>query len=242
MKKILFFLMVSFSVYSQEDNDDGMFQNESTKKEESIQYGKKYLEDQIYFGLTYNHLVSKATSVVQHNMSRGIHLGFLRDVPLNERRNMGVAVGLGYAYDLIYSNIIVFRENDQLDYRIVKNFDQMGISKNYFTTHTFELPIEFRWRTSTPDKFKFWRVYAGARLGYTFNATSLFKQNEITLYFDNSNLEKQWQFKVFSVFGYNAINFFIQYNLTPIFKNIEASDKTSLKASVLQMGLMFYIL
>ena len=35
-----------------------------------------------------------------------------------------------------------------------------------------EMPIEFRWRNSTASSYKFWRIYAGAKLGYVAGARS----------------------------------------------------------------------
>lgn len=241
MKKIIFLLMISFSVYSQNDSDDGMIQTPVVSQKEKKEYGAKYLEDQIYIGLTYNHLLSKSVDVVQHNMSRALHVGFLRDLPINERRNVGFAVGLGYSYDLIYSNIFAINSKS-VDYQLVRSFDEVGISKNYFDMHTIEVPLEFRWRTSTAEKFKFWRIYSGVRFGYTLGATSLHTQNQNTLYFSNPDLKNNWQVKFFSAFGYNAINFFVQYSVSPILKNVKTNDDISLRANILQMGLMFYIL
>lgn len=236
------FVVVFFSQssYAQAD-DDGMIER---KKEEikTREYGKKYLEDQFYLGFTYDYFAAKARNVVQHNLSRGIHLGMLRDIPLNERRNMGFAVGLGYSYSLIYSNLVSFSVDNVRTYYIAENLSDLNINKNYLEMHTIEVPLEFRWRTSTAEKHKFARVYSGIRLGYVAGATSLYRHNELTSYFNNPDVEKKWHFKVFTVFGYNTWNFFVQYNLTPIFKGVTTEDGTSLKSSVLQMGLMFYIL
>lgn len=241
---LAFLLCFGFSnfAFSQEDEDDGMIQTNTEQTQGREGFGREYLEDQFYVGLTYDYLISKASSVVQHNFSRGIHMGFLRDIPMNERRNRGLAIGLGYSYDLVYSNIVAFSDDNVIEYNIAKSLSDLNISKNYFETHTLELPIEFRWRTSTPESHKFWRIYSGVKLGYTFGARNLFKRNEITLSFNNSDLKNQWQFKVFTAFGYNTWNFFIQYNLLPILKDAQTKDQTSLNSSLLQMGLMFYIL
>ncbi|MDO5105091.1 porin family protein [Capnocytophaga sp.] len=247
MKRInlLILLLAVFPAWlsAQEDADDGMIQTQTEKKDERSRHGRLYLEDQFYVGLTYDYLISDAANVVQHNFSRGLHGGFLRDIPMNERRNMGIAIGLGYSYDLVYSNIVALSEDNIVSYYVPKNLNDLNISKNYFETHTVELPLEFRWRTSTAQSHKFWRVYGGVKLGYVFSGLSLFKRNEITYSFNNSDVYKQWHFKTYLTFGYNTWNFFIQYNMSPFFKDAQtAAEKHSLKSSLLQMGLMFYIL
>ena len=49
----------------------------------------KYREDQFYLAITYNLLGNKPDNVTQTGFSSGFHLGYIRDLPLNERRNFG---------------------------------------------------------------------------------------------------------------------------------------------------------
>ena len=53
---------------------------------------------------------------------------------------------------------------------------------------------------------------------------------------------RSFQLKPYIAFGYNALNFFVQYNVTPLLKNTYTTDGTNLKSNILQIGLMFYIL
>src|SRR5690606_31763069 len=56
----------------------------------------KYLEDQFYVGLTYNFLMDMPTDVTQRNLSYGLHGGFIKDIPLNLGRTVGLGIGIGY--------------------------------------------------------------------------------------------------------------------------------------------------
>ena len=226
---------------AQQDEDDGMI---ASTKTATLTKGinTKYLEDQIYVGLTYNYLANKATNVVQHNLSYVINFGFIRDLPINEKRNIGFGAGLGLAYDIVYNNMVVNKIDGNYTYSIVEHFRDQNISRNYFRTYSVELPIEFRYRTSTPQSHKFWRIYTGARLSYIFSATSLYTTNEVSLFFDNFAIMRSFQLKPYIAFGYNALNFFVQYNVTPLLKNTYTTDGTNLKSNILQIGLMFYIL
>ena len=129
-----------------------------------------------------------------------------------------------------------------ISYEIVEHFRDLNLSRNFFETHTIEIPAEFRFRTSTPYLHKFWRVYAGVRLAYIFSSKSLYTADDVSTSFANSQLNREFQLKPYIAFGYNALNFFVQYNLTPLLKNAETTDGTSLKSNILQIGLMFYIL
>lgn len=72
---------------------------------QNINDHKNYLEDQIYLGLTYNVLTDLPNTVKQSGFSNSIFLGFIKDIPINERRNFGFGVGLGYSIDTYFHNI-----------------------------------------------------------------------------------------------------------------------------------------
>ena len=243
MKNWIFLILIAlpFTGFSQEDMDEGVM---SSVKQmvTNTSVDLDYLEDQFYVGFTYDYLAVKATNVVQHNLSRGIHAGFLRDIPINAKRTVGFAAGLGYAYDRVYNNMLATKTATGVDYHIVERFKDLDLSRNFFETHTVEFPIEFRYRTSTPESHKFWRVYTGLRLGYIFSERSLNTRSSVSTSFQNPDINKTFQCKAFAVFGYNALNFFVQYNLTPLMKDAHTAEGTSLKSNVLQIGLMFYIL
>ena len=55
----------------------------------------KYREDQFYFGITHSILMNKPQGYKPNSFSTGISFGFLRDFPLNKRRNVAIAPGVG---------------------------------------------------------------------------------------------------------------------------------------------------
>ena len=78
MNKLNVFLLVfcfHISLWSvaQEDTDDGMIDTEKERVAPTSVVDSLYLEDQFYLGFTYDYLAGKASNVVQHNLSRGLH-------------------------------------------------------------------------------------------------------------------------------------------------------------------------
>ena len=92
---IILLLLLPLFTYAQEDTDDGLIGSTQSSTATPSTIDTHYLEDQFYIGLTYDYLAGKASSVVQHNLSHGIHLGFIRDLPINQKRNLGCGIGLG---------------------------------------------------------------------------------------------------------------------------------------------------
>ena len=43
-----------------------------------------------------------------------------------------------------------------------------------YTLHSLEIPLEYRWRTSTPTNNSFWRVYTGVSYKYTLQTSTSF--------------------------------------------------------------------
>ena len=113
---------------------------------------------------------------------------------------------------------------------------------NRFSTSSIEIPLEFRWRTSSAQSYKFWRFYTGIRLGYDYWYKSSFKQDGNTVIqtdipeFNNMRLGA-----TLSV-GYNTVNFYGYYGITPFFDNATTTNGTPIDMRALKLGLLFFFL
>lgn len=224
---LLLVFLVSTSGFSQEQMVD------------STTADTKYLEDQFYIGLGYNVLLEKPTDVVQRNLSYGLQLGIIKDIPFNSRRNFGAGLGLGYAINSYYSNIVASETGGSITYEIM---DQADFNRSKLETHAIELPFEIRWRTSTAEEYKFWRIYAGAKLGYVFSGRSRVVMEDGTDAFVNNDIEK-WQYGLMVNFGYNTWNIHAYYALNPLLKEgTQLTNGDTIDMRVLRIGVIFYIL
>ena len=142
---------------------------------DSLSNDNRYREDQFYFAVTYNLLNNRPKGVSQTGLSNGFHFGFIRDFPLNQRRNMAIGLGLGASINNYNHNIFVY-ENDagEIEYINLSDSD-IDYSKNKFSTYLLEIPLEFRWRTSTASNYNFWRIYTGFKFGYVLTNSAKYK-------------------------------------------------------------------
>lgn len=186
----------------------------------------RYFEDQFYLGISYNTLLNTPSLFDQKKISYGLGGGFIKDLPINSDSTMAFGVGLGYAINQYSNNLGASQENQQAIFIISNN------QTNQWATHLIEFPIEFRWRTSTADTYKFWRIYTGGKIGYVFANT-----------FNNSLLNK-FQYGLQLSAGYNTWNFYFYYGLRNLFKKdiIMVDTLEKAQANELKIGLMFYIL
>ena len=226
---IFFFGVISLSLHAQEILKDSIGDT-------------KYREDQFYAGVTYN-LVTKAPSGFDvKGVSGGIHFGFLRDMPINEQRNVAIAVGLGLSFDQYGQNLFI--GEDTSENTIFSILDgSVDYTSNVLRTTSIELPFEIRWRTSTPTVYKFWRVYAGVKPGYIYWYRSQFKQSNNTVSQTNIPELQKISLGATLAFGYGTFNFYANYSVLPFFKDATLEDSNeSISFNPLKIGIIFYIL
>ncbi|MEE9363858.1 MAG: porin family protein [Cellulophaga sp.] len=199
----------------------------------------RYFEDQFYIGVSYNLLLEKPQDVKRKNMSYGLSVGVIKDIPLNKKRNVAIGVGIGYAVNSYYTNLLAAETGDIRTYTIET---EDNFKRNKIETHLLELPIEFRWRESTPENHKFWRLYAGVKFGYAFANRSKFVSNEKKVSFFNEDIGSL-QYGATISFGYNTWNLHLYYPLNSLFKDdIKIDNGENLIVKPVRIGVIFYIL
>lgn len=218
-----FFLLFSITVMGQDFSND-----------------TKYLEDQFYIGLTYNVLRDKPSDLNQQNLSYGLYGGFIKDMPINQSRTTAIGLGLGYASNSYYTNLKADKSGNNIIYSFLDS--DVDFKRNKIETHLIEMPIQLRWRKSTPSSHKFLRIYGGVKLGYAFAARSKYVSEDEKTAFQNTDIEKFHYGLQFNI-GYNTWNAYLYYGLNNLFKdNITASNDVVLQMSPIHLGFVFYIL
>jgi hypothetical protein len=200
-----------------------------------------YREDQFYIGVNYNVPLNLPDGGVTSGVTGGVHFGFLRDMPINKQRNLAIAIGAGIALDQFGQNLFIGETtNNESIFRILD--ENVDYTRNRFNMTTVEVPFEFRWRTSTPESYAFWRVYAGLRVGYAFWYKATFKQSG-----NNVNQTKIPEFNPLRLSvtlssGYSNFNFFASYSINTFFNNAKTIDGEIVDFRSLKIGIIFFIL
>ena len=203
---------------------------------------KNYREDQFYASITYNLLNEKPSDVSQSGFSSGFHFGFIRDMPINERRNFAIGLGLGIsANSYNQKNLLIEEHNNDVTFSIIDE-DDYNVTKNKFSTYLVEVPLEIRWRTSTAEDYNFWRIYTGIKIGYLVYNSTKFQSELANIKLSNIDSFNKLQYGLTMSVGYSTWNFFVYYGLNPIFDDTSKLNEESIDMKSLKIGLMFYIL
>lgn len=201
----------------------------------------KYREDQFYISVTYNVLRNKPIDLTQNGFSTGFSFGFIRDMPINERRNVAIGLGLGLSANSYNQNLVIENAESAYSYSLISDIDG-DVSKNKFSTYVLELPLEFRWRTSTSEIYNFWRIYTGFKIGYILYDQSKLRSDTKNLKISNNADFNALQYGITLSAGYNTWNFHFFYRLNSLFKDTAILNNEPIELSELRIGLIFYIL
>ena len=195
-----------------------------------------YREDQFFFGSSYFIQTQPLDEFKQNGFSGNFQFGFIRDFPLNDSSTKAIGIGFGYERNFFTSNIQPVESDSNIDYRIVVS--RFLESKNKISFSSLVIPLEFRWRRSSIDQYKFWRIYSGFKLKKNFPLYSNPSYgSEITI----EDVE-DWTTSIYINAGYNTWNISLEYDLNPLLKNKKTTNGENLNISFFRLGLVFYLL
>lgn len=227
------FLFLSFfRGYSQE--------NEFSIDTLHIKIDSLYREDQFYAGLNYNSLINKPSGVSQNKISFGFSAGFLRDMPLNKKRTLAIAPGIGLSFNNYIQNVAIVGSGKNPIYGVIPS--NVHFDKNRFEQLLVEVPIEFRWRNSTPETFQFFRIYSGFKVSYLLLDKSVFDDGNEKIVIKNNKDFNKFLYGVYVSMGYSAFNIQVYYGLNSFFKSTAQIDSQRIYMNALSLGLIYYIL
>jgi len=218
----IWLLFCSFKFYAQEETP--------------VLQDHKYYEDQFYIGISYISLINTENDIQNTGIPYNLSMGFIKDLPLNKKRNIALGIGIGYTFHNLKPNIAII--NDDLDLSITDSFSDYQIK-----SHNIEFPLEYRWRTSSATKYRFWRIYFGVSLIYNFKTNADFETNDEIFNYTDLSFFKQYNGSIYTSVGFGTWNFNIKYYLQNIFNDdVTTADDEPLSFNPLMMGIMFYIL
>lgn len=209
------------------------------KEVQQIKIDSLYREDQFYFGFTYNTLQKMPEDASQQKFSIGVSGGFLRDMPINKERTKAFATGLGVSYNNYNQNIGISGTAQDAIYTVLGA--QSNFNKNKFTQLLIDVPLEFRWRTSTYESYKFWRIYGGMKFSYLVYSRSVLENSEGKVVITNNADFNKFLYGLYLSAGYNTLNVYAYYGLNPLFKSAEIEGK-KIDMKAVTVGVIFYIL
>ncbi|MDT8347328.1 MAG: porin family protein [Flavobacteriaceae bacterium] len=205
-------------------------------------YDSLYREDQIYLNVHFNTIIDAASAFSRDGLSMGFDIGFMRDMPFNKRRNWAVAIGMGYSFNVYNHNLFVGEEDDfetSLFEFLPSDFSR---KINRLTTHSLEVPLQLRWRTSTIESYSFWRIYTGVKFTYNYYYRSRLKTSEFEIQQTDIPEFNPARLGITLSVGNGTFNLFVYYGLDKLFDDSARVNDIPVGIRELQVGMAFYLL
>ncbi|MDC3132649.1 PorT family protein [Flavobacteriaceae bacterium] len=199
----------------------------------------RYREDQFYLGISFVTLLNDEKDFNQNGLSGDFQIGFIRDMPLVANGRISFGLGIGYEQQQFNSNLLRLTDTNSDSYYVFQTSNEVDQKMKYHFK-SLAIPLTFRWRTSSPTNYKFWRFYSGVKLRWTFSSEATKNRQEINI----KNDIHPWTTEGFISFGYNTWNIYLGYEFSSIFnQRVRQSDADiPLDIRALKFGLIFYVL
>ena len=193
---------------------------------------QRYFEDQFYLGLAYNSLGGKVEDFKENKFSYSVNYGFIKDIPISKNGKFAFGIGLGLGHNSLNNNLKFNNSN----FQFAQNVGSIKINRYNFTE--FQIPFEIRWRNSTVNDYKFWRIYSGLRYSRVINSKYIFEDNTSNGEMDNLPIDKD-QLGLTLNIGFNTWNISLYQSINSFFNQDINSDINDLKQ--FRLGFIFYI-
>ena len=146
---------------------------------------QKYREDQIYFSVYYNSLGDNLDNFKENKFSSSLNFGFIRDIPLSKSGKLALGIGLGLGVNSFNNNLKLSSDSSN-SYNLLSSREIP--QKNVFNFSEFQIPLEIRWRNSTPNNYKFWRIYAGIKYSRLLSSSYNFENQQENYNINNPSI------------------------------------------------------
>ncbi len=199
--------------------------------------GIDYKEDQFYIGVSYFMQVKDIDDFKQNGFSGNFQAGFIKDISLDKKNQKALGIGVGFERNRFTSNIQPnINSDNEIDYRLVVS--RFLESKNELNYSSIVFPIELRWRTSTPDRYDFWRIYTGFKVkrNYYIDSDPSYGQS---LKIENG---REWTHSIYLNSGFNTWNISLEYDLNSFLEGKKTDIGEEIDVKFFKIGLVFYIL
>lgn len=203
--------------------------------------GENYLDDQLFASLTYNVLTGMPSGMKTYSFSNTLSLGYVRDIPLNARRNIGLGIGAGYSFHHYYTNLAMTKDAAGVPH--IALLESEEYKSNRFSMQTLDIPFQIRFRGSTAERYKFWRVYAGVTASWVVKDYATLNDGKVKVRYYNLPYLQTWLFTANLQVGYGKFTLKADYTLNPLFRSSLAGTVPGLEDTrSLSVGLLVYIL
>ncbi len=177
-------------------------------------------KDWFTYDLTSDILIETPAGYETDWRSNGHHFSFMFEKMWSKGR-IGISGGLGFSSNNFYNNLRITTQENTGDQQYALLTDTASYRYNKVTSQYIDIPIEIRYRTTPNTKGRFFRLYAGVRVGVRVHSYSQYVTEEVDIRYGNLDDLNRFRYGLYARIGYSFISLYGYYGLTGLFQNGE---------------------
>ena len=181
--------------------------------------------DRIAIDLSWNQWQKVPNNITQGYFSFGFSSSWFKDLPLGQKSNCAIALGLGFESMSFHHNgtLTTVQNSNSSSTQLTPFETDSAVLRNKYAVNYIDFPFEFRIRTinkTLDDRMKFnFKLYLGFKVGVLVNDHTKYKDNNIKIKTFNIPNRLPYRFGPYVRIGFNKIGFVGYYSLSSIFQD-----------------------
>ena len=171
----------------------------------------------LHFSYSKLTLLNAPDELQQKWNSQGWQLMLMYESPLGRRSHFGLAYGLGFTGNYWHTNLRITTNpgGGNLNYSYLPS--DSTYKKNRFSSSFIDIPVEFRYRSKSDKKGRYFRFYLGGLVGYRIGSFSQFREGSYNVKHFNIDDLTRWHYGAFVRTGYWLFNLYVYYGFNSVF-------------------------
>jgi len=168
------------------------------------------------------------SEVYSHN------IGFTFYNQLSDEKQFTFAYGLGFAWHNTYTNLAFTADkaNDVYVSNLIP--DSVNYNRNKFVAAYLDVPLELRFRTKPNEEGKFFRIYAGGKVGVRIGNYTKYVTDDLKVKNQNLDVASQFRYGLQGRIGYGKWAVYAFMPLNNVFE-----DDVPFEVQSMTIGLSF---
>lgn len=246
MQKLFLTLFVSFFLLTVSAQETTSETQKGVSPEVKAKVNKA--KDRILLELGLNQMINAPSNVKFSALSRSFNAYFTYDVVFG-KSNFSIAPGAGIGTDNFYhkKNGIAWSNNTHLK-DTVTSFptlsDSVTAKKSKLGLTYFDIPVEFRFRSTPNKKNTSWKLAAGFKFGFLIGSKWKYRGEDLTtgtgdVRFKEFKVEglNKFRYSVYARGGYGIFNVFMNYQISSVFQKGKGPQMYPLQFGIAICGL-----
>lgn len=183
----------------------------------TAQSAEDFTNDNVFFDIAAEIWMPTDEALTSEVYSHNIGFTFYNQ--LNDEKQFTFAYGFGFAWNNTYTNLGFNDDPINDEYTSSLLPDSVDYKRNKYVAAYFDVPLELRFRTKPNEDGKFFRFYAGGKVGVRIGDYSKYVSDELKVKNQSLKVASQFRYGLQGRIGYGKWAVFAFMPLNNVFED-----------------------